>query len=259
MRIIASGLRFPEGPVWTSDGSVLLVEIERKTLTRVCPDGRVEVVAQMDGGPNGAAVGPDGQIYITNNGGFGWIREGNTLRTGLQPPDYQGGSIDVVDPKTGRSSGSTTAATVDGLSVRTTWCSIRMAVFGSPISASAARVIWTSAGLLRESRRKRHPRGCKRHGDRQWVGLSPDGKILMWLRPCPGVYGPSRSSARRTAQGALALALRRLARRRAAWRNAARQSRGFRIRRYLRGALTACAVVEISPDGDRIVTTPRPI
>ena len=102
MRIIASGLRFPEGPVWTSDGSVLLVEIERKTLTRVCPDGRVEVVAQMDGGPNGAAVGPDGRIYITNNGGFGWIREGNTLRTGLQPPDYQGGSIDVVDPKTGR-------------------------------------------------------------------------------------------------------------------------------------------------------------
>ena len=77
MRIIASGLRFPEGPVWTSDGSVLLVEIERKTLTRVCPDGRVEVVAQMDGGPNGAAVGPDGRIYITNNGGFGWIREGD--------------------------------------------------------------------------------------------------------------------------------------------------------------------------------------
>ena len=61
MRIIASGLRFPEGPVWTSDGSLLLVEIERKTLTRVCPDGRVEVVAQMDGGPNGAAVGPDGR------------------------------------------------------------------------------------------------------------------------------------------------------------------------------------------------------
>ena len=102
MRVIASGLRFPEAPSCTSDGSVLLVEIERKTLTRVCPDGRVEVVAQMEGGPNGAAVGPDGRIDITNNGGFGWICEGNTLRSGLQPPDFQGGNIDVVDPKTGK-------------------------------------------------------------------------------------------------------------------------------------------------------------
>jgi gluconolactonase len=71
-REIASGLQFPEGPIWCSDGSVLLVEIRRGTLTRVHPDGRKEVVAECGGGPNGAAVGPDGAIYVTNNGGFEW-------------------------------------------------------------------------------------------------------------------------------------------------------------------------------------------
>ena len=42
---IASGLRFPEGPVAMPDGSVILVEIERRTLSRVTPDGKVHVIA----------------------------------------------------------------------------------------------------------------------------------------------------------------------------------------------------------------------
>ena len=32
---VATGLRFPEGPIALRDGSVLVVEIERKTLTRI--------------------------------------------------------------------------------------------------------------------------------------------------------------------------------------------------------------------------------
>ncbi|MFD4249221.1 hypothetical protein [Amycolatopsis thermoflava] len=39
MKEIASGLRFPEGRVALDDGSVLVVEIERRTLSRVSPDG----------------------------------------------------------------------------------------------------------------------------------------------------------------------------------------------------------------------------
>src|SRR5262249_13534242 len=42
---IASGLRFPEGPVSMPDGSVILVEIERRTLSRVAPDGEIHVIA----------------------------------------------------------------------------------------------------------------------------------------------------------------------------------------------------------------------
>ena len=56
IRVIATGLSFPEGPVAMADGSIVLVEIERQTVSRVRPDGRVEVVAQMGGGFNGMAV-----------------------------------------------------------------------------------------------------------------------------------------------------------------------------------------------------------
>ena len=65
---VADGLQFPEGPVALADGSVVLVEIRGGTLTRVRPDGRKETVARLGGGPNGAAIGPDGAVYICNNG-----------------------------------------------------------------------------------------------------------------------------------------------------------------------------------------------
>jgi len=58
LRVIAEGLRFPEGPVAMPDGTVLVVAIARGTLTRVHPDGRQTVVAEAGGGPNGAAIGP---------------------------------------------------------------------------------------------------------------------------------------------------------------------------------------------------------
>src|SRR5215467_5096391 len=79
MRIMATGLQFPEGPVAMEDGSVLLVEIARQTLSRVTPDGRVHVIANLGGGPNGAAMGPGGKIYVTNNGGFEWIERPGRL------------------------------------------------------------------------------------------------------------------------------------------------------------------------------------
>ena len=101
-RTVATGLRFPEGPVALDDGSVLVVEIERGTLSRVQPDGTVEVAAQCGGGPNGAAIGPDGEVWITNNGScFEYIDLGGVLVPGPVPPDWSGGSIQKVDLKTG--------------------------------------------------------------------------------------------------------------------------------------------------------------
>jgi len=98
---IAHGLRFPEGPIAMPDGSIVLVEIERQTLSRVHPNGAVSVVAALGGGPNGAALGPDGRCYVCNNGGFEWHRRGKTMVPGLQGADYQGGSIQAVDLETG--------------------------------------------------------------------------------------------------------------------------------------------------------------
>lgn len=110
-RTVASGLRFPEGPVVLPDGSVLVVEVRGGTLTRCRPDGTTEVIAELNpaghGGANGAAIGPDGAVYITNNGGFWWTeRDGfhfpsNPADGSTVPPDYEGGWIDRVDLATG--------------------------------------------------------------------------------------------------------------------------------------------------------------
>ena len=101
LKVIASGLRFPEGPIALSDGSIILVEMERGTLSRVSPDGKVSVIAELGGGPNGAAMGPDGAIYVCNNGGLQWIETNDLLIPGETAPDYSGGSIQGVDLRTG--------------------------------------------------------------------------------------------------------------------------------------------------------------
>ncbi len=100
-RTMATGLRFPEGPIAMPDGSIVLVEIARGTLSRVAANGVVEVIAQLGGGPNGAAIGPDGKCYVCNNGGFKWIERDGRLYPGEQPDDYRGGSIQRVDLVTG--------------------------------------------------------------------------------------------------------------------------------------------------------------
>lgn len=102
LRTLATGLRFPEGPIAMPDGSVVLVEIARGTLSRVMSNGTVEVIAELGGGPNGAAIGPDGKCYVCNNGGFKWIDRNGRLYPGEQPDDYRGGSIQRVDIETGR-------------------------------------------------------------------------------------------------------------------------------------------------------------
>lgn len=99
---IASGLRFPEGPVAMPDGSVILVEIERQTLSRVTPDGKIHVITKVGGGPNGAAMGPGGKIYVTNNGGFEWLERPGKLFPATIAKNYTGGSIQIVDPESGK-------------------------------------------------------------------------------------------------------------------------------------------------------------
>lgn len=101
IELVAEGLQFPEGPIAMADGSVVLVEIKRGTLSRVQPDGRIEVVAELGGGPNGAAIGPDGAVYVCNNGGFAWHETGGLMIPGHKPDGYVGGSIQRVDLATG--------------------------------------------------------------------------------------------------------------------------------------------------------------
>ena len=103
-RTITDGLRFPEGPIAMPDGSIILVEIEAGRLTRVLPDGAKEVVAEPGGGPNGAAMGPDGACYVCNNGGFNWAydEEPGSIRPVGQADDYVTGRIERIDIETGK-------------------------------------------------------------------------------------------------------------------------------------------------------------
>lgn len=101
--IIADGLEFPEGPVCCADGSVIVVEIKAGRITRVRPDGRKEVIATPGGGPNGLAVGPDGALYVCNNGGFDWYgAEMGLMLPGHAAPDYEVGRIERIDIATGK-------------------------------------------------------------------------------------------------------------------------------------------------------------
>lgn len=98
---LASGLRFPEGPVAMADGSVIVVEIAAGRVTRVRPDGSTEPVAHTGGGPNGLAIGPDGKLYCCNNGGFHYIERNGYLTPHGQAHDYSGGRIERIDLATG--------------------------------------------------------------------------------------------------------------------------------------------------------------
>jgi len=103
IELIAEGFEFPEGPIAMADGSIILTEIKAQRLTRVMPDGGKETVVETGGGPNGAAIGPDGAIYITNNGGsFEWLDTGGLCIPGPTPASHTGGMIQRYDLATGK-------------------------------------------------------------------------------------------------------------------------------------------------------------
>jgi gluconolactonase len=101
--LITDKLHFPEGPIATSAGTVILVEIQCGRLSEVDVSTRsTKTVAECGGGPNGAAVGPDLDIWICNNGGFTWHEFNGMVAPGPQPEDYIGGRIQRVSRSTGQ-------------------------------------------------------------------------------------------------------------------------------------------------------------
>lgn len=182
LELVTEGLKFPEGPIAMADGSVVLVEIARKTLTRVLPDGKQQIIAELGGGPNGAAIGPDGACYVVNNGEAfkfpdSWEDEGR-MRF---PDSYSGGRVQRVDLKTGAFS-----TVYDGCD-------------GKPLNAPNDIVFDSTGGLWftcfgfsdGETRRLggiyyARPDGLKivRHRSEQispnGIGLSPDETTVYW-------------------------------------------------------------------------------
>jgi gluconolactonase len=93
-RVLSTGYGFPEGPSEGPDGYVYLVEMVDNAISRFGPDGRREKFAAIEGTPAATAWGPDGAIYVTNNGGLA-IEDGRPVGKG-EP--NSGGSIDRVSP-----------------------------------------------------------------------------------------------------------------------------------------------------------------
>jgi len=179
-REFAKGLRFPEGPVAMADGSVLVVEIERGTLSRVDQQGHVQIVAQTGGGPNGAAIGPEGKCYLCNNGGFRWHYDTDgSMRPAARADDYSGGRIERVDLSTGNIESlyrecegvplkGPNDIVFDGK--RGFWFSDLGKVYGRQMDRGAVYYARTDGSMIREAVFPiTTPNG---------VGLSPDGNTL---------------------------------------------------------------------------------
>lgn len=99
VRIMATGLGFPEGPVAMPDSSVVLTEIRNRRVSRIASDGTTTMLSDTGGGPNGLAIGPDGALFCCNNGGSRYVA-GSSM--GVGPLEgYVGGWIERIDAKTG--------------------------------------------------------------------------------------------------------------------------------------------------------------
>jgi gluconolactonase len=188
---ITTGLRFPEGPIAMPDGSVILVEMFGPKLTRVDPDGTKTTIAEIPGGPNGAAIGPDGALYLCNNGGcFTPLDLGGMLLPGPHDPaHYIGGRIQRVDLATG---GVTELYTeCDGRPLRAPndlvfdgdggfWFTDHGIRDGAARTSDLTSIYYAKADGSHISEQV-HPVEAP-----NGIGLSPDGSTLYWAETFTG-------------------------------------------------------------------------
>jgi gluconolactonase len=186
---VTSGLKFPEGPIAMPDGTVILVEMFGPRLTRVQPDGTKETIAEIPGGPNGAAIGPDGAAYVCNNGGrFTEMEmEGLCFPGPVTPEKYIGGRIQRVDLDSGEVTDLYTE------------------VDGNPLWAPNDLVFDANGGFYFTDHGYSHGREAKVTGiyygkadgslvkeivfpahDPNGIGLSPQGDKLYWAETWNG-------------------------------------------------------------------------
>ena len=182
VELVAEGFGFPEGPVVLPDGTVLVLDILTGHVIRVATDGTTSVAADVGGGPNGAAIGPDGALYVCNNGGF---TTGTRSEPCIQRVDLATGTSTVLY---GESAGHTLVAPNDLVFDGTgnfwfTDLRGHAIYYASPDGTSLETAV---TGISR-------PNG---------IGLSPDGSILYWAQTdtrqvlrrrveSPGVLAPS--------------------------------------------------------------------
>lgn len=83
MRVLAEGLRFPEGPAFAPDGSLWCVELKGGNLCRF--DGTLMRIP-TGGEPNGIAIDGAGRVWFCDASGSVRVHHDGTTRTVLEEP-----------------------------------------------------------------------------------------------------------------------------------------------------------------------------
>jgi gluconolactonase len=98
--VLATGLGFPEGPVWLGPRRVAFTQIRGQCIS-LWDGSRVTTVARTGGGANGATLGADGALYVCNNGGVSLDHGGKWMASPqlagrIQRVTLDGGVTDVA-------------------------------------------------------------------------------------------------------------------------------------------------------------------
>jgi gluconolactonase len=175
---VASELSFPEGPVALPDGSVVVVEMMKQCITRIMPDATKKVVAEIDGGPNGLALGPDGALYLCNNGGSfsKQIYNGLTYPGPFDPELYIGEVTDLYTHCDGHELRGPNDIVFDAHGGM--WFTEHGIRHGRVFDLTGIYYAKTDGSMIREVIFPcQAPNG---------IGLSPDGQTLYWAETFNG-------------------------------------------------------------------------
>ena len=96
--VICEGPAFGEGPVWcAATGTLVCTSVSEGVLYRVWPaSGRRELLADVGGGTNGAALCADGGLLVTQNGGLDFSKFG--IFENPPPPRHTRAGLQRVAP-----------------------------------------------------------------------------------------------------------------------------------------------------------------
>ena len=165
------------------DGSVIVVELRRRSVTRVQPDGTKSRRSPSPAGARTAlAIGPDGAVYVCNSGGWDVPRAHRAARS--RTPSSR-----RTTPAAASSASISTPATVDGAlhrvrrqpAHRTERHRVRRARrHVVHRSRTPRRVACTTSArsTTRSPTARRSARSCSRRESPNGIGLSPDGTRL---------------------------------------------------------------------------------